>query len=403
MPRGKGLIGTTGLTASFLISTYISLTTPSYAQALEEQTAEVLPDTAEKTIEDVLTDKQMDTLRTDTSTNENPDAVRRAERQADIEVGITPERAPWEFDLYGSVRLHGINHFDAESDSRSFELGDGESRLGASLDWLFAKEWHLFARVEAGFDVLDTFTAGSGDDEGGIFVPRLHKIGIDSNHYSLSYGKSWSTYYTVAGAADRFAIFGGEAVGLYNADTDGGATGTGRADNAVQGEIFLDFSPWLPLKPFNLNVQYQHGEPIPKVNNAHYGSVWSVSTWLEGSNSLGIGIAHHQANIDDNLSLNLREAGIDGDATTTAIAVKTSGDRWLVSLVVNTMDNLETTDQNKYINGRGSELFAQWEYVNNWWLVGGGNWLLPDEDDPDAGEYELKYGVVGLRYTFDAF
>ncbi|MEH6584314.1 MAG: hypothetical protein V7754_20445 [Halioglobus sp.] len=41
--------------------------------------------------------------------------------------------------------------------------------------------------------------------------------------------------------------------------------------------------------------------------------------------------------------------------------------------------------------------------MNNWWLVGGGNWLLPDEDDPDAGEYELKYGVVGLRYTFDAF
>ncbi|MEH6584315.1 MAG: hypothetical protein V7754_20450 [Halioglobus sp.] len=237
-----------------------------------------MPDTAENVMEEALTDKELDTFRTETSTNENPDAVRRAERQALIEVGVTPKRDPWEFELYGSVRLHGINHFDADFDSRSFEFGDGESRLGASVDLLFAEEWHLFARVEAGFDVLETYTAGSGDDEEKIFVPRLHKVGVDSNHFSLTYGKSWSTYYTVAGAADRFAIFGGEAVGLYNADTDGGATGTGRADNAVQSEIFLDFSPWLPLKPFNLNVQYQHGEPIPKVNNAHYGSAWRQPT-----------------------------------------------------------------------------------------------------------------------------
>ena len=49
------------------------------------------------------------------------------------------------------------------------------------------------------------------------------------------------------------------------------------------------------------------------------------------------------------------------------------------------------------------ELYAQWEAVENWWLIGGGNWLEPDEDDPDAGQFRIRYGVIGGRYSFDSF
>ena len=67
------------------------------------------------------------------------------------------------------------------------------------------------------------------------------------------------------------------------------------------------------------------------------------------------------------------------------------------------LDNIETTDQFKYIDGYGVELYVQWQFGDQWWLIGGGNWLNPDNDDPEAGEYEIAYAVLGVRYTLDSF
>ena len=36
-------------------------------------------------------------------------------------------------------------------------------------------------------------------------------------------------------------------------------------------------------------------------------------------------------------------------------------------------------------------------------MIAGANWLQPDDDDLDAGEFNVRYGVIGLRYTFDSF
>ena len=67
------------------------------------------------------------------------------------------------------------------------------------------------------------------------------------------------------------------------------------------------------------------------------------------------------------------------------------------------LDNIETTDKLKYVNARGMELYAQRQLGDKWWLIAGGNWLKPNKDDPEAGDYEIVYGVIGLRYTFDSF
>ena len=86
--------------------------------------------------------------------------------------------------------------------------------------------------TEAGFDVLEQFTSRSGttsEGETGALTPRILFVGVDSPKLFGGFGKNWSTYYRVASIADRFAIFGSEALGVYNAGTDGGATGTGRA------------------------------------------------------------------------------------------------------------------------------------------------------------------------------
>jgi predicted porin len=353
----------------------------------------------EEQIDEDAGEELHDAVRAEVDTNEDPEAKRRAQR----ELQEQQEVKTFDFDLNGSVRIHAINAYDMETGTNENTLGDGASRIGASGSWQFSQGWNLFGRLEYGFDILDTVTPKAQNESGGKLAPRLHSLGLESDALYVKYGKSWSTYYQVAGAADRFAIFGGSASGVYNAGTDGGATGTGRADNALQTFVFLDLSRWTGIKPFKLNAQYQQGESIPHTNGLKYGSALSLSAWFETERNLGIGLAWHDATIQSSDRQALEQLGIDGDARALALAFKAYGKRWLTSLVLVKMENVETTDKNIYFNGTGVELFAQWEFHDHWWLIGGGNLLKPDGDDPQVGEYEVKYAVLGLRYTPDSF
>ena len=349
------------------------------------------------TVEEVIAEGEA--IRINDSTNENPDAGRMAEKKR-LEK-LETDTPSLDLNLYGSVRLHAINTFNLEDLGTSHELGDGASRGGLSGRWNVAHGWDLFGRVETGFDILDTFTSkGQAEDENQL---RLANIGLEGEEFFLKYGKSWSVYYTVAGEADRFAIFGGNATGTYNAGTDGGATGTGRADDALQTMVYIDPKGWQSIKPFNLNLQYATGQPIPEVRGQKYDYSWSASAWLESTSNLGVGLAYLHAAVENRESPEVVAAGIDGNATAASIALKTYGDKWLASLILAKLNNIETTELNQYFNGEGAELFVQWQFANDFWLVGGGNWLIPDEDNPLVGDYSVKYGVLGLHYSIDSF
>lgn len=344
-------------------------------------------------------EEQEQARQVDTGTDENPEEQRRADRPTAEDI----EEWTFDYQLYASVRVHAINAFDQQSLKSGSSLGDGASRVGVTAEYHFRDGRYAFARLESGFDVLDTFTTKAQNDNGGLFTPRLYTVGFESESVYARYGKSWSVYYKVAGAADRFSIFGGNAAGVYNAGTDGGATGTGRAEDALQTRLYLDIERWTTIKPFNMNVQFQQHQAIPQLDGEYYGNAWSFSAWQETDNGLGVGLAWHRAEIDDADAQKFRQAGIDGDAKALALAFKTYGNRWLASLVLARLENIETTNENRYFNGEGAELFAQWQFRDRWWLVGGANWLRADEESVAAGEYEIKYAVVGIRYTLDSF
>ena len=333
--------------------------------------------------------------------NEDPEAQRRTQALDDPE---KLDRWP-NLQLYGSVRLHAINNFNEENEATEFSLGDGASRFGLRGEWEFTEGWWLFGRGEGGFDVLDTFTSkgANEDDDGFALRSRLLYGGVQSENLVAVYGKNWSTYYQIAGMADRFSIFGGQAVGIYNAGTDGGATGTGRADNVFQARIYTSALRAMRIKPFNLNVQYQKGEPIPRVENRSYENAYGASAWLESQRDQGLGVAYQKAEIDDLEDPVIREAGISGDAEALALAFRKYGERWYGALVVSRLENIDTTDQFKYVDGYGGELYIQWQFKDLWWVVGGGNFFKPDSDDPEAGEFEIRNAIVGVRYTLDSF
>jgi predicted porin len=346
-------------------------------------------------------DREGSSARDEAALNEDPEAQRRSQIEEEPELRIT-----WpSLQFYGSARLHVINNFDDENKLSDTNLGDGASRVGVRGEWQVGSRFSLFGRFEGGFDVIDTFTPKAGDeneDKQGL-NKRLLYGGIDSKNLTATFGKNWSAYYKIAGMADRFSIFGGSAAGIYNAGTDGGATGTGRADEVLQARIYTNSLRALRIKPFNLNVQYQENQPIPQLPGHRYGSAIGASAWLESLRDQGIGVAYQRTEVKDPDDPQIKSVGIDGDAEALALAFRKFGDRWYAALVVAWLDNINTTDQQKYVNGRGVEFYAQWEFRDRWWLISGGNWFKPYSDDPDGGEYDILYGVVGLRYTLDSF
>ena len=327
----------------------------------------------------------------------------RFEREEEIAQPVAKD--PFDGDVYGSIRLRYRT-----SDNGSI-LGDSGSRIGLEGEYLTGQESWAYARVEVGFNVLDELdqllTPGGGAGEGkqgDSLFPRLYSVGIETPAVVASYGKSWSTYYRISNFTDRFDSAGSSAVGTFNVNTDGGATGTGRADNVLQTRAFISFLPEdSRVKPFNLNIQLQSDQPIPGVDGENYQNAIGLSAVLESRSDHTFGIAYNRARVENLDDPAVQAAGIKGDAEAYLIGTRWFDEQWYLGFTLARLRNHEATDEGIYFLGWGSELYARYRLVKNYWLVAGYNWLIPDKGETQAGEYELLYGIVGLRYSIDEF
>jgi predicted porin len=327
----------------------------------------------------------------------------RIEREEVVEKTVVEQ--PYSGRIYGSLRLR------YRSTAEGSILGDAGSRIGLEGEYRTAEESWLYARVEAGFNVLDELDTllspggGAGEgQQGDSFFPRLYTVGIDTPVIVASYGKSWSSYYKISNFTDRFDSAGSSAVGTFNANTDGGSTGTGRADNVLQTLAFIDFMPekWR-VKPFNLNIQVQSSQPIPGVESVDYRYAFGLSAVLDSRDDYSLGVAYNRARVDDLDNPAVQAAGIEGDAEAFLVGARWFDEQHYIGFTVARLWNHEATDEGTYFIGLGSELYARYRLIKSYWLVGGYNWLVPDDDQVQAGEYELRYGIVGLRYSIDEF
>ena len=327
------------------------------------------------------------------------DALETAERTPPDQAEAEPNR----LDLYGSLRVRYRTEFGAHG------FSDGGSRAGVAGRYQFLPRKWLFGRAEAGFNLLDEISAlaNANNPDGGrgdTFFRRLLNVGYESPNLFLVFGKTWSVYYNVTGFTDRFAGTGGQASGTYNAGTDGGYTGTGRAENALQTRLLLDLLPArLGLAPFSLNLQLQDGEPIPGIDGQRYGHALGASALLATREHFSFGIAYNHARVPNAKQPALRDRGIRGDAVALAAGARWFDENWYLATVLARLNNHEATDQGNYFEGWGWELYAQYRLRGRWWLIGGGNWLQPDGGQALAGDYRIKYGVLGLRYALQDF
>jgi len=376
------------------------LALPPAHSAEATATTEPIDDSADETVDTVLVTSEV--RERELGAEEDP----MARQQSDLVE--TPEEVidePDEFRFYGSLRIRY-----RDTDVGSF-WGDGGSRFGVSGRWQFKPKTWLIGRGEAGFNLLDTadllFNQGDrppGSKIGDEIFQRLLYLGIETPDINVTAGKNWSSYYRVSSFTDRFQGTGASASGTYNAGTDGGYTGTGRADRVLQTRGLVNaFKPISVLKPLNLNFQIQHGRPIPRVDGINYTTTVGLSSVLETDEGIAVGLAYNHANIDEADLPALSAYGIDGDATAAIVGVRVYGDNYYVGTVVSRLNNHETTDQSIYFDGTGWEVYGQYRVFKQWWAVGGWNKLEPDSSEVQAGDFNVDYGVIGVRYSFQGF
>ncbi len=336
------------------------------------------------------------------SASEDPLSQRQSEK---TDNPALHEIMPNRFSIYGSLRLR---HRETKTES---VLGDGGTRLGLDGAWQFTPDYWLLGRIETGFkffdhldQIIDPGSEGDGTITDDIFL-RLGYVGVEFPMAFLTYGKNWSTYYQVAEFTDRFQGTGGNASGAFNAGTDGGASGTGRADHVWQTRLQIDH-PWRlvsHLNPFSINIQAQPGEKIPYANDIRYNYSVGISAIMERTDNFKTGIAVNYASIQTADLTYLKNIGIDGNDLALLFGFQWFGEKWYASTVFSYLRNHMTTNDGIYFDAWGTEGYGHYQIFENIWLTGGWNYLEPLSGENQAGTYILRYAVLELRYTFKDF
>jgi len=159
---------------------------------------------------------------------------------ATVTTGVNPEaRYTGYFNPYGSIRI--ISSITGPAT----EVQDDATRVGINFTTMGPQK--VFATTEWGVNLVQsetTLNAGATTSSGfgvvntvtqPVFGARLGFIGVDFGKLGrLSFGKQNSTHYDVTDyTTDRFNVFGGQSTATYVANTDGGQSGTGRADQTI--------------------------------------------------------------------------------------------------------------------------------------------------------------------------
>ena len=158
-----------------------------------------------------------------------------------ITTGTNPElHYTGAFQPYGSLRT--IISIPANG---AAEVQDNASRVGINfttfgpIKVIGTTEWGVnLVQSETTFNAGATTSSGFGvvqQSTQPVFGARLGFFGVDFGKFGrLTFGKQLSTHYDITSyTTDRFNVFGGQSTATYVAGTDGGQSGTGRADQTI--------------------------------------------------------------------------------------------------------------------------------------------------------------------------
>jgi len=304
------------------------------------------------------------------------------------------------FNPYGNFLIHAALAND------EIEIQNSASWIG--LQFTTGEKIKAFAQVEWGVNLvkgtqlnLGASTVGGfaefSEDPTEVFGSRLGLVGVDlGSPGRFSIGKQFSPYYDIASfTTDRWNVFGGQGSLAFPAGTDGGRTGTGRADQALIYRVSL-------LKILDLGAMAQ----FENTTNDKVGDGYGVSARVTVIHGLVLGIAYtlnvHGAEIRKNVT------GIDGDGNYLIGGARYTGGNVEVGAVVSTQTNGDVVrydaggDPDSFVplvfDGAGFELFAK-VHLGNFAPLLGVVLYEPDSDNPLLDDdFRTRYGILGVEW-----
>ena len=333
---------------------------------------------------------------------EPPAAVRAQAKSALVDhavAGEAPEEAMPEgpqadlprarvIDSYGSLRVAAAIDSDGNR-----EIRNNSSRLGLRGTKRLTDGIQAFGRVEVGVNLVATDRVIlSGGDPGvpigqgsqAVFS-RLGYVGLDTGIGSFAWGKQWSAYYDVAVFTDQFPLWSGAATGAFGAGTDGGISGTGRAEQALQYREARG--------PVSVALQMQSRNSSP--NNQAWVDAWGASAVV--GKALGISLAAAYNEVRDGVSNPNPNQPQLGDKAA-IFGLRYRADRFYAATTLSMSEQHEVDDLGRRFDGTGFELALRYHATDALWLEAGYNDLWPGSDHP--GDFRTRFGLGYVVYNF---
>ena len=144
------------------------------------------------------------------------------------------------FNFSGNLAVYYLRNDETQ------EVNDGFARYVFDLKHNMKDDWRAVAKLEWGVQLSNTDNqivvnhnglTSTGPADEAIWL-RQGFVGFEHDVYGrFTLGKQWGVSYDIGGVTDWFEIFGGAAQGTYNFGTDGGFSGSGRAEQALQYRV----------------------------------------------------------------------------------------------------------------------------------------------------------------------
>jgi predicted porin len=245
--------------------------------------------------------------------------------------------------------------------------------------------------TSGGFVVLDTVT-------GSVLGSRLGYVGIDfANAGTVTLGKQWGVHYDIAGYTDAFNAFGADASATFNAQSDGGIMGTGRADGALTYRRSL-------FEFLEVGAQVQ----IRSLDDGEFLDGLGLSLRARLSPRFEVGISHTRAFFDDELKREL--LGLEGDGIYRIAGLKYQSNALTLAAIFAQQRNGDLARVSlpedggvaivpEVFDADGIELFARYQRGSFGLLAGFLDYEIKDDNvliDPDSVR---RYYIAGFDYT----
>jgi hypothetical protein len=279
--------------------------------------------------------------------------------------------------------------FTTKGTDSKLEYRNGGTRGGFYYYYEFDNQVELMTQYEANIR----------NNDGEAFIDfsdisnssrRLSYLSLSYDDYTVLFGKYWSAYYDIADFTDYFMTFGKQGSGAYNNGGDGSESGTGRVDNMLQ----------VHMKKFDFSVtaQYQFAHDGPDNLDTPYRYTTAASLLYRGFENISMGAAFDYAAFDEITPL-MKGLGIHGNEENYIAGVTYEKEQYGLNVILDYSKNHMNDDQGIYFDAMGAELYLHYDFTKNIRLAGGGNWMIPKDDDYE-GRYSIKKGILSLQYTF---